>query len=343
MSGNSIFSRICSFLSWINITYDCNLSCPWCYASMAKNDLFMSIETFSKVVRLITGLGGSRIVLSGGEATIHPNFLEMIRISRFNKCKVLVNSHGLAFADKNFLYQAIDSGMSVVNLSLKGVNREDFLINTGLDGFDSQKEAIGNILSDGRTTLILNVTLNSYSINNFKKILIMAKNLGIKHVTVTIAVPVEGSDPFCGGSIPTEDEFAAAFGDIIDDLVDSKLDYFFRLDMPLCKLVEKGYSEKILKINFLTSCFLREGNSLIFDPCGGVIPCNTMPGVVLGRIGEDFNSPVEYERFMHSNDVLSRRKSLLVEDKPECLSCHMAIRCCRGCSAFKIHAACAAL
>lgn len=338
MRNELVFTRSRGLIFWINLTYWCDMACSYCYATSVKNRHFMSEEVLGKIFYFLEELGVRRVILSGGEPTSHPDFLSIVKHCRRQDLKVRVNTHGLAFANQSFLKEAVDNGLSSINLSLKGVNEEDFYRNTGVDGFNQQKEAVRNILADERVDLVYNLTLNRYFMANFDKVGDLLQQWGATtRLLVAFARPIPGIDPFGGGQIPTEDEVLDFVNDYFSSLHTSELSHFFRLDIPLCRFVDRGMASCLEQVNFATNCFLRDGSALIFDPLGQVIPCNILTETVLGQIGKDFNTVKEYDRFLHRPDIKAKLKSLRVEDKPACETCSLVNRCCRGCAAFKIH------
>lgn len=330
-------TRACCFLTWINLTYWCDLACAWCYAASVKSGHFMSDEVFAKILLFLSDLGAHRVLLSGGEPTLHPDFLSIVKRCHRQRLKVIVNTHGLAFADRSFLRQAADNGLAFVNLSLKGINEEGFYSHTGFNGFNQQREAVRNILDDRRVTLAVNLTLNRYFMANFGRVMNLLRQWGVKGLSIDLARPINGNDPSGGGQIPAENEAADFVSGCVSALAASDLDYLFRLDIPLCRFAGKGMSSRLAQMNFLTNCFLRDGSALIFDPLGQVIPCNILTETVLGRIGEDFNTAREHDLFLRRPDVAAKLKSLRADDKPACGTCPLSNKCCRGCAAFKLH------
>jgi radical SAM protein with 4Fe4S-binding SPASM domain len=172
---------------------------------------------------------------------------------------------------------------------------------------------------------------------NFDKVIDLLRKWGVKGLSVDLARPIPGADPFGGGQIPTENEAADFVSNCVSRLAISDLEYLFRLDIPLCRFADNEMSKRLAQMNFITNCFLRDGNALIFDPLGQVIPCNILTETVLGRIGEDFNTAREYDLFLRRPDVATKLKSLRAEDKPACETCSLSNKCCRGCAAFKMH------
>ena len=66
----------------VAITYRCNARCPYCYASVQRDcaDSTISREYFVKIVRHAKKLGFERIGFTGGEPSLHPHFLDFIRL-----------------------------------------------------------------------------------------------------------------------------------------------------------------------------------------------------------------------------------------------------------------------
>jgi len=92
----------------IEITERCNLSCPTCFAgSSPAHSNMMSMEEFTRQVdQLVEGgkRGSDMIQLSGGEPTIHPDFLQMVELLFERGFKqVCINSNGIKLAKPAFV------------------------------------------------------------------------------------------------------------------------------------------------------------------------------------------------------------------------------------------------
>ena len=91
----------------IEITERCNLTCPTCFAgSSPQHSHMMDLDEFTRQVdQLVAGgkSGSDMIQLSGGEPTIHPQFIEMVELlfDRGFK-KVCINSNGIKLAQTAF-------------------------------------------------------------------------------------------------------------------------------------------------------------------------------------------------------------------------------------------------
>lgn len=92
----------------IEVTNNCNLKCPVCFADSGGNSPYLSIETFEKMVDFyILSEGGKSDILqiSGGEPTLHPEIIQLIEVARMkNLDYVMLNTNGIRIAgDEDFV------------------------------------------------------------------------------------------------------------------------------------------------------------------------------------------------------------------------------------------------
>jgi 7,8-dihydro-6-hydroxymethylpterin dimethyltransferase len=125
----------------VTITSACDLACPVCYVHNKNDDAFhMSTDEFGRVLdRLVEGAGGDLdlINLTGGEPTLHPQLLELVRMCHARGIhRVSVCSHGLGLAKEPALLAGLrDEGARIalsfdtfdpaVDKELKGVRSVD--------------------------------------------------------------------------------------------------------------------------------------------------------------------------------------------------------------------------
>ena len=74
-------------MSNIAIVNYCNLKCPYCFAEdmIKEENTFMSLENYNKILDFILKNPQDKIGILGGEPTLHPNFSEIINITK-EKC-----------------------------------------------------------------------------------------------------------------------------------------------------------------------------------------------------------------------------------------------------------------
>ncbi len=90
-----------SCVGLVEITSSCNLSCPMCYAASGPGGKHLSFdECRAAIDRLVEVEGRAEVLqLSGGEPTIHPEFLRILEYGCDQSIElVMINSNGIRFA-----------------------------------------------------------------------------------------------------------------------------------------------------------------------------------------------------------------------------------------------------
>jgi len=91
----------------IEVTGACDLGCPTCYANSGAGD-HLPVETIDKMLDLFVESeygSGEILQISGGEPTLHPQIIDIIKLARSKTIKyILLNTNGLRIArDEEFV------------------------------------------------------------------------------------------------------------------------------------------------------------------------------------------------------------------------------------------------
>jgi uncharacterized radical SAM superfamily Fe-S cluster-containing enzyme len=162
--GPTHLQHSCIFL--LDITSQCNLSCPACYAqSSPAQTQYLPLEALLRATRRAIEREGGRldvVMVSGGEPTVHPQIRELIdALAELPVTRVLLNTNGIRIAnDDGFLeFIARYRGRVEIYLQYDG-QRED--VHQELRGTDLRdvKARVVRRLSDARvfTTLVMVVS-----------------------------------------------------------------------------------------------------------------------------------------------------------------------------------------
>ena len=66
----------------ISITNYCENNCKFCYRKSNINGKHMSLENYKKIIQQASNLGVIQVALGGGNPNQHPNFIEIIKMTR---------------------------------------------------------------------------------------------------------------------------------------------------------------------------------------------------------------------------------------------------------------------
>lgn len=149
-------------LSHINITNDCNFRCPICYSnSGAATDIFyMSLEGCLQYARKAKEAGSKEILLLGGEPTMHPDLLTIVKaINDLGIPVVLVTNGFLLGQDPDLAKHLKNAGVRKVSLQIDTFNEETHRKIRGNTYIKEKIQAVKNLRAANlRLGLICTVT-----------------------------------------------------------------------------------------------------------------------------------------------------------------------------------------
>ena len=112
----------------VEVTSSCNLRCPMCYASSGPGGSHLSYEDCIRSIdRLVAVEGRAEVLqLSGGEPTIHPDFLRVLDYAVARPIDiVMVNTNGIRLAHDPAMLDAIAAHAPRVEVYLQFDSFED--------------------------------------------------------------------------------------------------------------------------------------------------------------------------------------------------------------------------
>jgi uncharacterized radical SAM superfamily Fe-S cluster-containing enzyme len=141
----------CTALANIDLTNRCNMNCPICFAN-ANQQGYVYEPDFETVCKMLDALRAEEpikctaVQFSGGEPTIHPQFVEIIGAAKDRKfAQVQVATNGIEFARKyNLLKAASEAGLNTIYLSFDGVTDDIYLQARDRKMFQVKLDVIAN-------------------------------------------------------------------------------------------------------------------------------------------------------------------------------------------------------
>jgi len=142
-------------LANVDLTNRCNLTCPVCFAN-ANAAGYIYEPDFETIRKMLRALRDERpapcriVQFSGGEPTIYPRFLDVLRMAKqmgFSHLQAATN--GLKFTDLEFAEQAKEAGLHTLYLQFDGVCDDIYRRTRGQDLWEKKLKCIENVRKAG--------------------------------------------------------------------------------------------------------------------------------------------------------------------------------------------------
>jgi len=142
-------------LANVDLTNRCNLTCPVCFANAnAAGTLYE--PSFAEVRKMLQALRNERPVacrvvqFSGGEPTIYPRFLDVLRLSKeMGFSHVQAATNGIMLSDLEFAQQCAEAGLQTLYLQLDGVCDDIYKRTRGESLWEKKLQCIENCKKTG--------------------------------------------------------------------------------------------------------------------------------------------------------------------------------------------------
>lgn len=301
----------------IELTNLCNLNCKSCYNRSGLNHEReeISLEQFAKGLDTLLSQGCKRLLLAGGEPTMHSRFdeiMELLQASKIESAGVTTNGviHSMALielvnSDERFHIQvSIDGSCEDINAKTRGAG-----------SFEKPAELLKKIKGCKSKTRI--------------KMTISKRNLSDVEDFYRFAVNEGGLPEFA---------FITRQGNAVDGFEDISLTGVEKMNVIklICKLNEEFAIDVALPL-CSTGCPFIVGTremSVLIRPTGGILPCQVMVDdrYILANL-LDFDED-EFEK--NTQDLFALAKQRLDTDYG-CKKCMVRMSCKRGCMALALH------
>lgn len=138
--------------AYLRVGYACNSRCTFCCAQGGWLTPMRKLEEIKRELdRMTSEMDLESISISGGEPTIHPNILDIVRYARDKGFRnIHMNTHARGFKTPEIVRQYMDAGLNSVMVSIHGHTRE---IQDGIHrvkgAFDQMIKGVENVAANG--------------------------------------------------------------------------------------------------------------------------------------------------------------------------------------------------
>lgn len=158
---------------WVRLTRACNNKCLFCLDKDAQNGSVISREEIIADFEKGRQLGIKRVILSGGDPTIHPEFLSIVQKAKtMQYTHIQVITNGRMFAYRDFLQKVLESGVDEITFSFHGHNAKLHDSLTQVKGsFNQSLQGLYNALRAKGVIISIDVVVNKLNVVYLSKIL----------------------------------------------------------------------------------------------------------------------------------------------------------------------------
>ncbi len=281
-------------LAQIDLTNRCNMRCPICFANAGAQG-FTWEPDYDEIVRQMQVLRDMKphpttaLQFTGGEPTIHPRFLDLVRKANemgFSHLQIATN--GITLADPEFAKQAYDAGLHTLYLQFDGIGDEPYQETRAYKGIWEKKLAcIENCRALDIKVCLVPTILKTVNDDQVPKILQFA----VDNVDVVSGISWQPVS-FTGRIDQKEiEQKRYTLGDLANDLgsypgIEAARDmYPLSVTVPLSNLLEAFTGQPKIRASAHPDCAF--GTYLLVSPEGKVYP---FPAVLdVGGMFSEFN------------------------------------------------------
>lgn len=174
------------------LTPRCNFDCRMCYVHLTAEEQQrrgreLSADEWCSVGEMACKEGLIFLLLTGGEPTLRPDFVEILRRLKRMGLLISVNSNGYLIGEE-LLRQIVLDPPQRFNISLYGVDNETYESLCGVAAYDRVLQNVRRLREAG-VSVRLNLTLTPENVHSREKIYAAARELGIHVQTASYLFP----------------------------------------------------------------------------------------------------------------------------------------------------------
>ena len=167
---------------WVRLTNFCNNHCVFCLDSQRHDGKCILEDEIKASLEAAFKNNFRRVVLSGGEPTIHPDFLQIVKLAKkIGYTHIQVITNGRLFFYEDFLKEAVKNGLTEATFSIHGDNPRLHDAQTMVKGsFLESVTGLKNALKIPGFIVSVDVVINKLNYRNLRRILDYFVTLGVR-------------------------------------------------------------------------------------------------------------------------------------------------------------------
>lgn len=181
--------------NWVRLTFECNNRCVFCLDSDTHDGRMREREEVKQQILDGRKAGATRLILSGGEPTIHPSYVDFIKLGKLaGYTKIQTVTNGRLFQYQEFVDRCIAAGLDEITFSLHGPNARIHDALVGVKGaFEQESAGLRRALETrdrtGRPIVNVDIVINRANVKHLKEMLDLFMSWGVHEFDLLQVVP----------------------------------------------------------------------------------------------------------------------------------------------------------
>lgn len=177
---------------WVRLVTACNSRCVFCLDTDTPRGVYLpEDEVRRELVRGRQELNADKVILSGGEGSIHPKFVDFIRFARdlgYGRIQTVTN--GVMLSKKEFYNAAVAAGLGEITYSLHGHTPELHDRLTATPGaFHKLMKGMMRAIREGRVIVNVDVCINKQNVAYIDQIVELCLQVGVREFDLLHVIP----------------------------------------------------------------------------------------------------------------------------------------------------------
>jgi len=177
---------------WVRLVTACNSRCLFCLDTDTPRNVYIPDDDVRREIkRGRDELGATKAILSGGEGSLHPQFVDFVRYAReIGYTRVQTVTNGMMLSQRDFFLRAVEAGLDEITYSLHGHTPELHDHLTGTPGaFKKIMKSMIRAVRDGRVIVNGDVCSNKQNVAFLDQIVELCLSVGVREFDLLHVIP----------------------------------------------------------------------------------------------------------------------------------------------------------
>jgi molybdenum cofactor biosynthesis enzyme MoaA len=177
---------------WVRLVTACNSRCIFCLDTDTPRNVYIPEEDVHRELRRgREQLRADKVILSGGEGSIHPKFVDFVRYANdIGYSRIQTVTNGVMFSKKEFYDAAVEAGLGEITFSLHGHTPELHDRLTGTPGaFKKLMKGMIRAIREGRIIVNVDVCINKQNVPYIDQIVELCLSVGVREFDLLHVIP----------------------------------------------------------------------------------------------------------------------------------------------------------